>query len=325
MSYWWVNHKQTFRQEFQGGYVWSPKTKAGGQRNPFYDFMRLVRPGDVVFSYAFGRVQGAGLAKTYCYTSPRPDEFGHIGQVWDAIGWRVDVGFVPARIPVGPREYLDRIQPYIGIRYSPLNASGTGRQSVYLAAIPDSLGIILEDLIGFATPALHAAEQGGSDVEIALPGIEEWEARETERIETLQIGETERRALVLARKGQGRFKENVSRFEHACRITRVTNPVHLIASHIKPWRESDNAERLAAGNGLLLTPSIDHLFDRGFISFDDNGDTLISPVADPDALRRMGVNPDAPPQVGGFNSDQRFFLNHHRTSIFLAGAVPPSG
>ena len=70
--------------------------------------------------------------------------------------------------------------------------------------------------------------------------------------------------------------------------------------------------------GLRLTPSIDHLFDRGFISFDDDGETLISPVADRDALRRMGVNPDEPPRVGGFNSDQKFFLNHHRTSIFLA-------
>jgi hypothetical protein len=110
----------------------------------------------------------------------------------------------------------------------------------------------------------------------------------------------------------------VSRIEICCRLTRVSNPVHLIASHIKPWRESSNEERLAAGNGLLLTPSIDHLFDRGFISFEDTGQTLISPVADPDSLRRMGVNVEAPPRVGGFNSDQRHFLQHHRSSIFLA-------
>lgn len=319
VSYWWVNHKQTFRQEFKGGYMWSPKTKAHGQRHRFYDFMRLVRPGDVIFSYAFGVVQGAGVAKTYCYTLPRPDEFGHIGEVWDSIGWRIDVSFVRAEHPVRPRDHLGRISAYIGVRYSPLNANGTGRQSAYLAAIPDSLGHILEDLIGFAPPAGMAAETGGSNVEIVLPGIEEWEAREAEKIVTSEIGETERQALVLARKGQGRFKENVSHIEHWCRITRVTNPVHLIASHIKPWRESTNEERLAAGNGLLLTPSIDHLFDRGFISFDDSGETLISPVADRESLRRMGVNPDEPPHVGGFNSDQRFFLNHHRRSIFLAG------
>ena len=62
--------------------------------------------------------------------------------------------------------------------------------------------------------------------------------------------------------------------------------------------------RLTAGNGLLLTPSIDQLFDRGFISFDDSGDTLISPIADKDSQQRMGVNLGRPPRVGGFNSDQ---------------------
>jgi hypothetical protein len=154
---------------------------------------------------------------------------------------------------------------------------------------------------------------------MTLPGVEEWELIECQRIENADIPSTDRLALIRARAGQGRFKENVSRIETCCRLTRVSNPVHLIASHIKPWRESSNEERLAAGNGLLLTPSIDHLFDRGLISFEDSGETLISPVADPDSLRRMGVDVEAPPRVGGFNSDQRHFLLHHRSSIFLAG------
>ena len=62
MRYWWVNHKQTFRYEFSGNYVWSPKTKRGGALNPFYETMREVAPGDVVFSYAGGVIQGFGYA-----------------------------------------------------------------------------------------------------------------------------------------------------------------------------------------------------------------------------------------------------------------------
>ena len=79
MRYWWVNHKQTFRHEFEGGYIWSPKLKRDGSRNRFYDFLRSVTPGDVVFSYSSGALQGAGFAISYCYTCPRPAEFGHIG------------------------------------------------------------------------------------------------------------------------------------------------------------------------------------------------------------------------------------------------------
>jgi putative restriction endonuclease len=320
VAFWWVNHKQTFRHEFRGGYIWSPKRRRDGSRNIFYDFMRLVRPNDVVFSYASSLIRGAGFAKTHCYTSPRPDEFGHIGNAWDMIGWRVDVKFATGKNPIQPRDVLDEIGPYIGVRQSPLNADGTGRQAVYLAAIPAAFGQLLADRIGFVVEEYQVADlESVNDIEVELSGIEEWEYVEKKRIEDSELPETERAALIKSRLGQGRFKINVSRYENRCRVTQVANPVHLIASHIKPWRESTNEERLAAGNGLLLTPSIDHLFDRGFISFEDSGETLISPVADTDALRRMGVNPDRPPRVGGFNSDQKYFLGHHRASIFLAG------
>jgi predicted restriction endonuclease len=80
--------------------------------------------------------------------------------------------------------------------------------------------------------------------------------------------------------------------EERCRITGVTNAVHLIASHCKPWRDSTNEERLNGENGLLLTPSIDHLFDRGFIGFEDNGELIVSPVAHKPSLRRMGIETD---------------------------------
>lgn len=322
MSSWWVNHKQTFRHEFGGRYVWSPKRRKDGARNIFYDFMRLVKPGDTVISYADGQVKGIGLAKSHCYTSPRPDEFGHIGAVWDAIGWRVDVDFAPAVRPIRPRDMLGEIGPLIGMKHSPLGPDGNGRQAVYLAAISDQLARLIRHAVGIEEQPPQVEEGGNrTDIEIALPGVEEWEHVERRRIENAAIPETDRIALIRARMGQGRFKENVSRIETRCRLTHVSNPVHLIASHIKPWRESSNEERLAAGNGLLLTPSIDHLFDRGFISFDDSGETLISPVADSDSLRRMGVNVDAPPRVGSFNTDQRYFLQHHRSSIFLAGVA----
>jgi hypothetical protein len=322
MNFWWVNHKQTFRHEFGGGYLWSPKVRKDGSHNLFYDFMRVVRPGELVFSYADGEIKGVGLAKSHCYTSPQPNEFGHIGEAWDSVGWRVDVRFTAAPTPIRPRDVLDQLGHFIGVRHSPLNADGTGRQAVYLAAIPDALGNLLLDLLGFDSHALKGdmvTEETAEWIEVDLPGIDEWERLECRRIEESALPETDRTALIKARIGQGRFKQNVSRIETHCRITNVSNPVHLIASHIKPWRESTNEERLAEGNGLLLTPSIDHLFDRGFISFDDSGDTLISPVADRESLLRMGVDSSKPPNVGRFNPDQRFFLNHHRSSVFLAG------
>lgn len=72
MNFWWVNHSQTFRHEFFGKYIWSPKRKRNDQINPFYETMREVGPGDIVYSFADGAIRGFGMARTHCYTSPRP-------------------------------------------------------------------------------------------------------------------------------------------------------------------------------------------------------------------------------------------------------------
>jgi hypothetical protein len=102
-----------------------------------------------------------------------------------------------------------------------------------------------------------------------------------------------------------------------CRITKVNNPVHLVASHLKPWRDSTNEERLDGENGLLLTPSIDHLLDRGFIGFEDSGRLIASPVAHRPSLQRMGVETERIVNVGTFSEGQRKFLDFHRNSVLL--------
>ena len=51
MKYWWVNQNQTFKAEVEGGFLWSPKTRADGARNQFYENMRDVEPSDIIFSY----------------------------------------------------------------------------------------------------------------------------------------------------------------------------------------------------------------------------------------------------------------------------------
>ena len=62
MRYWWVNQNQTYAHEVYGHYLWSPKTKANGGANPFYEYMREVSPGDVVFSFCDTRIKAIGTA-----------------------------------------------------------------------------------------------------------------------------------------------------------------------------------------------------------------------------------------------------------------------
>jgi hypothetical protein len=87
-----------------------------------------------------------------------------------------------------------------------------------------------------------------------------------------------------------------------CRYRKSCPPV---ASHCKPWRDSSNEERLNAENGLLLTPSVDHLVARGSISFDNDGKLIISPVPHRPSPQRMDVDTTHAVNVGGFTSGQR--------------------
>jgi len=61
-KYWWVNHRQTYRQELEGEYLWSPKKNQNGAKNASYDNMIHVMPGDVVLSFADAAIRAVGVA-----------------------------------------------------------------------------------------------------------------------------------------------------------------------------------------------------------------------------------------------------------------------
>jgi len=321
MRYWWVNQNQTHRHEIGGGYLWSPKRNADNGRNPFYEFMREVSPGDLVFSFFDTRIFAIGVAVSNCYESPKPIEFGGVGMNWDAIGWKIRVNFIEMQNKVRPKDHMGVLVPVLPGRYSPLQTTGNGNQGVYLTEVPPDLAGVLFGLIG--RQALELAQVTREQPNLIRPpaetaDIEMWEHHIEKTIEDRQdLPETERESLIIARRGQGLFKDRVMRIEKFCRVTKVENPVHLRASHCKPWRDSSNEERLDGENGLLLTPTIDHLFDRGFISFEDAGRLIISPVAHGESLRRMGIDTERPINAGVFSQGQRAFLDYHRNSVLL--------
>ena len=318
MRYWWVNQNQTYRHEVGGGYLWSPKRKTNGSRNPFYDFMREVAPGDIVFSFADGAVKAIGIATSNAYEAPKPLEFGEAGAYWDRIGWRVDVRFIELKGPIRPAEHMAQLSPKLPARYAPLQPNGSGLQSVYLTHLPEPFAAALVDLIGREARNIVEGNRIADEVAPVAVGLVQWEEYELAKLaQDARIPETTRQAVVQARRGQGLFKQNVMKRESACRLTGVDRQEHLRASHCKPWRDANNQERLDGENGLLLTPDADHLFDRGFVSFDDNGDVLWSPVVHVPSLLRMGLDPASIKNVGRFSEGQRSYLAFHRDSVFL--------
>ena len=143
MRYWWVNQNQTFRQEIEGGYLWSPKRNKNGHRNPFYEFMREVAPGDIVFSFCDTRIAALGIVSGYCRESPKPEEFGTAGTNWSQIGWRVGVRWQRLSNAIRPKDHIARLRPDLASKYAPLTPDGNGLQSVYLTEISRGLAAAL--------------------------------------------------------------------------------------------------------------------------------------------------------------------------------------
>jgi len=131
-----------------------------------------------------------------------------------------------------------------------------------------------------------------------------------------QLEETEKEALHLARVGQGVFRKKVINDCVMCPFTKITDPRILIASHIKPWADSTHSERLNPKNGLLLSPTFDILFDKGFITFTDDKKVYVSPWLSHEVYRSLSIYndkllPDLP-----LDNARKNFLKYHRDFIF---------
>ena len=102
---------------------------------------------------------------------------------------------------------------------------------------------------------------------------------------------TERQGLVTSRVGQGYYRGQIlTRWEKKCAITGLSITTVLIASHIHPWKDATDEERLDVGNGILLSPNLDALFDKHLISFEDNGKILISKLLNENQKDVLGLD-----------------------------------
>lgn len=305
MRYWWVSQNQTYEHEVPDGYLWAPQTDRTGKIPQSYANMLLLEPDDIVFSFAGKQIKAVGVVLERATSSAKPKVFSKPEHVWNESGWRVEVLFEEPINQIYPKDHMDMLRPLLPASHSPIREDGQGNQ-VYLCAISDQFGSALLSLTEAIIPDIPAREL--SEVQ--------YDELEQEIIASAMLNETEKATLVMARRGQGLFRNHVQIVEKTCRVTKVGAEKLLIASHIKPWKLSDNQERLSGNNGLFLAPHVDKLFDKGLISFTKQGKMLVSPTLEEDVLPKWRIDPTE--NFGKFNSDQAYFLEHHNEFTFKA-------
>jgi predicted restriction endonuclease len=126
---------------------------------------------------------------------------------------------------------------------------------------------------------------------------------------------TEKLALVKARRGQGKFREDLVEYWAYCAVTACGHLGLLRASHIRPWHRCDNnQDRLNPFNGLLLSPTLDLAFDRGLITFEDTGRIKISKQLSGDDKKALGIHPGL--RLCKVSKEHFPYLEYHRQKVF---------
>ena len=131
-------------------------------------------------------------------------------------------------------------------------------------------------------------------------------------VKDMSIKNTKKEDIILGRVGQKSFQDKLKLFwKNKCAVT--GSKILLVAGHIKPWRISNDRERLDVYNGILLSPNYDKAFDLGYISFQNNGQILLCESAIND-LELLNINNSS--RVNSFSPFHNKYLEYHRNNMF---------
>ena len=125
---------------------------------------------------------------------------------------------------------------------------------------------------------------------------------------------TEREGLIISRVGQGAYRKSILfRWDFKCAVTNYSKKEILIASHIVPWKDSNDQERLDVDNGILLSPTYDALFDQHLISFENNGKIILSDTLRKTDYATIGVS--GKESIKRLSKGNIFYLESHQKKL----------
>ncbi|OUO24034.1 HNH endonuclease [Bacteroides sp. An322] len=127
---------------------------------------------------------------------------------------------------------------------------------------------------------------------------------------------TEKEALIQSRIGQGIFRKSLIKFWQGCAISHCSMTDILVASHIKPWKDATNHERLDIFNGLLLLPNYDKLFDLGYMTFTpQKGKAVYSKLLSSEDRHILGLTDSL--SLSQITKEHKTYLTYHNEYCFM--------
>ncbi len=295
MAFYWVNLGTTHKEVMANNFLWAPTHKVSkGKKVYIQGFTNVsgIKKGDVIFCHKSGNIISVAVAIDDARLSQRPDNRSF--DKWGRDGFKVDVKLIELKQKLDTSLFRDELFERYNHLCSPklLNEKTRHATESYMTSIPDAAAMLIFSFL--EDDMLNIAEKQASN-----------------GTGKKRIKKTEREAIVRARVGQGQFRKDLFLvWENKCPITGIDIPELLIASHIVPWALSKDEEKIDPNNGILFSPTIDKLFDKGFISFSDEGNLLVNPDFNESNLLKLGIDKNI--VRINFNTLQKSYLAKHR-------------
>ncbi|WP_415237870.1 HNH endonuclease [Seleniivibrio woodruffii] len=291
MAYYWVNLGKTLSRDVKNGKIWSSVSDKSDKelKHPEYGRFRI---NDIIFPYKGNKIEYIGIVRKECYLDKLAYEYKEGNKPIGTPVYSVDVEF-NAISPVEMGFPFFNNEPAVLFKKNNmLRENGYIKiQSVF------SLG---HEIVSYLLKKLN--------LDIDADIIEITKDKPTEMLHYIKI-----------RTAQSEFKRELLRhWKNCCALTGI-NTQHLIASHIKPWKDSNDQERSDPYNGLPLLANYDYAFDKYLISFKNDG-TMLFDTNNKGLLKELGV--DTSKGLKTVYEGNKKYLTHHRDKFYETASTP---
>ena len=294
MKFFVVFQGDTYEEERDLSCLWAPKLDKRGGEQHHHKRLLDINIGDRVIHLKDRKIMAISTAIRKAYDAECPREFKR--QNFSSDGRMVDLELTELDDQINVNDIFDKIRDYLPEKYSPfIKHNGKGNQGYLFEISANIFNIILDtDFDDQSTNSNNANKE---------PQAPKGES-------TVNSISVNRRSSA----HQQYFKNQLlNHWGIKCVLTGITNKDLLIGAHIKPWTKSNEIEKIDKFNGLPLTPNADKLFELGYISFDNNGNILISNSIDEEDLKSLGINTKTKLNI---SSEHTKYLEYHRTNKF---------
>ncbi|HGM5285047.1 TPA: HNH endonuclease [Serratia liquefaciens] len=256
MSFFWVNIGSSFNEVKEQNFLWAPQYGMNKHGKKFsyasWETVKDVKAGDIIFCNKDREIIYVAIATADADDAPRPPNRSF--DKWEREGTRVDVDLTVLEHPIDILQFRDTFMAAFNELSRPTVFAENGFcTQTYMCEIPEAAAKLIASFIN-------------DNISIDFN-------KQTATVKEAR-GST-KAAVIQARVGHGPYRDKLfKKWGGKCAVTGIALESILTASHIVSWSISNDKEKVDPYNGFPLIPNLDRLFDRGMISFDDNGHLL---------------------------------------------------